>query len=488
MKNLKIYFAIIISVLTISSVKAQQANTLFFMDRVFQSQTVNVAAISPHKTQVSGLIIPVFGQLPPNMYLNYANNSFNYNHLIHHGEGVNADSLVLDIPLFMKKLRKTTNIHGEFRIDYFNLALRSKNNQSEITITLADRFQFGTSLPYDMFDFLINGNLGYMNEGKAHNLSKLATNVTAFRELGVGFAMRMSDKVSIGGRVKVLFGLADISTNVNKLVVNTNPDSYFLDVDADLSIRKSLSLIDFDIKGDSLSTKTYFDDQDKLIKTALCFTNPGFGLDFGVQYHINNKISTFASVTDLGFMCWTNGAQTAKAEGSYTFEGVELGFYEDEDGNMKYGIDPNGRYSTEHIADTLVQLFDMELEDKTYTSMLSSNFYVGATYKLHDKISLGLLYHGEIYKRTYMQSITVSANSDLNHWLSLHLSYSYMNNSLSNVGFGFSIRAAFMTWYMVSDDVIGMIWPQKAKGINFRMGCNLTFGHPKKVLVTSSRL
>lgn len=180
-------------------------------------------------------------------------------------------------------------------------------------------------------------------------------------------------------------------------------------------------------------------------------------------------------------------AQVAKAQGEYTFEGVELGLLTGEDGKPSFGID-TARYNFEHIVDTVVELFEMDIANKSYTTWLPTNIFVGATYQLHEKIGFGALYRGEFYHGDYMQSVTLSANSNLNHWLSLHASWSWMNNNALNVGFGFSARAACFTWYMVTDDVIGVIFPQKAKSLSIRMGCNMTFGHPKKVSKTQTRL
>ena len=478
MKNVKaLIIAAILIIFALPSM-AQQANTLYYMDRVFQSQTVNVSAIPVHKVQVGGLIVPVFGQLPPALYYNYGNNSFNYNHIIHFGKEEYKDSLIIDLPLLMKKVHKTTAIRNEFRLDVLNLSFKSKNN-SAVTVSLAERVLFGTTLPKDLFEFAINGNKPYMDEGKAHNLSKLSFNMCAFHELGIGFATEFAEKFSVGGRLKLLFGIADISTNVGSLNLTTNPDNYFITADADFQLRKSTTLFEYDTYGDSIVTNM------DIGKAFSSFGNFGVGLDLGFTYNITDKISASIAVTDLGFINWMQNAQIASAKGEYTFEGVEFTFNKDSLGKLRYGVDTT-KYK--HIADSLIDMFDMKVVDKGYMTWLPSNIFLGATYQLNEKIGFGVLYRGEIYRKTYNQSLTLSANSNINHWLSLHGSWSLINNTIMNVGLGFSARLGFITWYMVTDDVIGLIFPQKAKTINWRMGCNLTFGHPKKVLRTVSRL
>ena len=70
MKNFAIILIVALLSLPFLS-NAQQANTLYYMDRVFQSQTVNISEIPENKVQVGGLIVPIIGQLPPAFYFNY---------------------------------------------------------------------------------------------------------------------------------------------------------------------------------------------------------------------------------------------------------------------------------------------------------------------------------------------------------------------------------------------------------------------------------
>lgn len=479
MKNFRL---ILIAALLVFPViaKAQQANTLYFMDRVFTSQTVNIAEIPENKVQVGGLIVPVFGQLPPQFYFNYGNNSFHYNHIIHFGKGNMKDSLVLDMPLLMKKVQKNTSIRGEFRLDYFNFSYRTKNN-AVVTANLSDRVLFGTTLPRSMFEFLLHGNMQYMQNDKPCDMSRLSFGMSAFHELGIGFTTSIREKFSVGGRMKLLFGIADISTQVGSLEITTDPEMYFITASADMKIRKSTGIMDYD--GENIE----FADVNELVHDLTSLGNLGLALDLGFNYNITDKISVSFSATDIGFINWLQNAQVASAKGEYTFEGIEVGFKENDEGKLGFGIDTS-RYNMQHIADTLIDLFDMDIRDKSYMTWLPSNIYLGATYQLNEKIGFGILYRGEVYRKNYMQSVTVSANSNITHWLSLHGSWSIMNNTALNFGVGFSARLGFLTWYIVTDDVVGMIFPQKAKTLNIRMGCNMTFGHKKKVSRTVSRL
>ena len=481
---MKIYKLIIVAVLLSLSfgAKAQQASTLYYMDRVFQSQTVNVAEIPSNNLQIGGLLVPVFGQLPPAFYFNYGNNSFCYNHIIHHGEGRMRDSLVLDMPLLMKKIHKNNYIRGEFRLDYLNFSYRTKSD-AVITVNFSDRFMFGTNIPRTFFDFMLHGNRQYMLDGEACDLSRLSFNATGFHELGVGFSTSIREKVSVGGRMKLLFGIADLSTKTGSLDLTTDPEMYFITVSADMQIRKSSGIIDYDV----IDSTFYNSGLNGLKGDYFSFKNLGIGLDLGVNYFVTDKLTVSFSATDIGFINWLNDAQVASAKGEFSFEGINLQFKENDEGKLSFGVDEE-RYTLQHIADTLVDLFDMDIRNKNYMTWLPSNIFVGATYQLYEKLGFGFLYRGELYRKTYNQSFTLSVNSNITHWLSLHASWSFNNNTAMNLGLGFSARLGFVTWFIVTDDVIGLVFPQRAKTVNMRMGCNLTFGHEKKVSKTVTRL
>ncbi|MBR6067755.1 MAG: hypothetical protein IKP45_08125 [Bacteroidales bacterium] len=482
MKN-RIRIITVVALLMLSCfATAQQASTLYYMDRVFQSQTVNVSEIPSNKIQVGGLIVPIFGQLPPAFYFNYGNNSFHYNHILHFGKGDMKDSLVLDMPLLMKKVRKNVSIRNELRVDYLNFSLKTKSN-AVVTVSLADRFMFGTTIPRNFFDFVLHGNRDYMLEGKSHDISKLSLSATAFRELGIGFSMEILEKWSVGARMKLLFGMADVSTDIASLQLSTDPDMYFITADADMQIRKSTGMLAYDIMDSSFN----FSGADNLKGDLLNFGNVGVGIDLGMSYKITDKIGVSFSATDIGFINWLQNSQVASARGEYTFEGVEMGFKQNDEGKLSYGID-TARYNIGHIVDTMVYLFDMDIHNRGYMTWLPANIYIGATYQYHEKLGFGFLYRGEFYHKTYNQSFTLSVNSNLTHWLSLHGSWSFNNNTALNLGLGFSARLGFITWFMVTDDVIGLVFPQKAKTVNMRMGCNLTFGHPKKKSRTAAKL
>lgn len=460
---------IIISALLFSNISlSQQGLTLYNMDRVLQSQWINPSADLDYRMHIGGLIVPIFGQIPPPMYFNYANNSFYYNHLLHMGEGDKSDKLVLDIPLFMNRLRKTTHMRFDTQFELLNFGIQLEDYL--LTFAITEKLKYGISLPYDLFEFVFHGNRPYMLEEKPHDFSSLNVNFTHYREFAVGFATDMNQKLSIGGRAKVLFGQSNFNTDISSLKLHTNPENYHMTLSADMAIRSSMPFyFDYTVYDDSIKfdiNQNSLDDFDPM-NYLMNLSNVGLAFDIGASYNLTPEIDLFASIVDLGMISWNTNPQNFVSKGDFTFRGIELQIWEDEDGFEE---------SMETFADSIMNIFLFDLQENSYLTFLPSSLYLGGMYKFHEKLHFGALYRAEFYRKTPMQSISVSVNSNLNHWFSAHASYSIMNNYAGNMGLGFTVRLGFVNWYFVTDNLMGMIFPQKLNNLNIRMGCNLVFG------------
>ena len=110
-----------------SALFGQQGNTFYFMDRASQSTYFNPAYDNPYKITVGGLMVPVIGQIPPTMYMNYANNGFTYKNLIHHGEGAQADSLIFDFDNFLNKKRNVNHLRFQNHFDLLHVGIKTEN-------------------------------------------------------------------------------------------------------------------------------------------------------------------------------------------------------------------------------------------------------------------------------------------------------------------------------------------------------------------------
>jgi hypothetical protein len=463
----------------LGTLSAQQALTLYNMDRIMQSQFINPSIDVQYKLHIGGLLIPIAGQVPPPMYINYANNSFYWNHIYHKKPNTVADTAyMVDIPLFMNKLRNTTHMRFDTQFELINVGIKLEN--MFLTFALTEKFKYGLSLPYDLFEFTLNGNMPYMLESKPHDFSGLGVNFTHYREFAVGGSMKANDEFTFGGRVKVLFGLSNFNTDIKDLSLYTDPDDYSMTWKTDMKIHASTPVsFDYIMTSDSVnlginqeSVDDFLVNGDAAAVTAYLMNmkNIGLGFDLGASYKYNPEIEFFASITDFGFITWNTNPHNFISKGEYEFRGVELEIWEN---------DEDMQESMDKFVDTLINTFKFDLVETGYVTWLPSSMYLGGKYKFHELLHFTALYRGEFYRKSYMQSFTLGVNSNLTNWLSAHLTWSMANGYAGNLGFGLSARAAIFNWYIVTDSFTNMIYPQKAKNINLRMGCNIVFGYKK---------
>ena len=115
-----------------------------------------------------------------------------------------------------------------------------------------------------------------------------------------------------------------------------------------------------------------------------------------------------------------------------------------------------------------------------YTTGLGTKINIGGTYKLNNSLSFGILSRSGIYRKSFRQAITLSANAFVLNSISASLSYSIMNGSFANIGFGLGLRGGPFQFYLVSDNVSGMLLPHKTQSLNLRLGLNFMIGCRKK--------
>ncbi|HOU97383.1 MAG TPA: DUF5723 family protein [Bacteroidales bacterium] len=463
------------------SLYAQQNQTLYFMS-VPQANITNPALYGPCKLTISGLLIPVSGQLMPPLYLNYNNNGFSYKQFIHHGNGLMSDSLIFDFPNLIDKMRRVNYLSFETHIPWINVSYIWRNWYFSFGVN--ERINAMLSLPKDLVVLAWEGN-GKSLLGQDAFLNFLGANINWHREYAIGAATSINSKWTVGARAKLLFGKANLWFKNNQLTWNTNKDDFSYTFDADMEVHSSQPFFDitkfqYDDVNDSLmfemDTLINMDNVDfNTIKKQVIFNakNKGVALDLGAKYIFNNKITLYGSLLDVGFIRYKQNADGLKAKGNFYFDGWDIQpYFQKDDSVIKAHADA--------FRDSVIKLFDPTLINKTYNYWLPSRLYLGGTYQLTEKYNVGALFRGEFYLKRIHAALTLSGNAKFTKWLSTSVSYTVQNNSFTNVGLGFAMKFGFYQWYMVSDNVMGFIWPQSSRNFNLRMGLNMIFGCKKK--------
>lgn len=454
-------------------ITAQDSQTLYYMNRVPQSTFMN-PAMQPKCNFFLGL--PAVSSLQ----IGVGNNQLALTDIIlkHPTEDKTITFLhpdaVVNTEDFLSKLDKNNFFYQDFSTDLLSFGFRT--NTWYFTFNVSEKFNFAINYPKDLIRLALEGNQSFINSSS--DLSYLGVNSSLYREYGIGVSKQISSNLSIGGRVKLLFGQANISSDFdeNSLSMYSSRDSIYLEANSTINTSSPLiATTNSDGDFDGFEVPGYIDNQDtdSLIDLALAHNNMGFGIDFGIDYKPIDKLSLSLSVIDLGYIKWeAKDVTTIELNGNYAFKGFDLS---DEVGNDDTDSDP-----FDDMIDSLENSFTVSNKSKSYKTTLGTKVYIGASYHVSKKVDLSFLSRSYFYNNDLNQAFTFSTNARPINGLSASISYSIMNGTYNNIGFGLILGGAPLQIYVISDNASAALWGHKTSSANFRFGLNIAFGCRQK--------
>lgn len=441
--------------------KAQQKDILYFFKDVPQSGISN-PALMPNNDLYISFGLGMFG-------FNFNTSGFCYHDIINR-HPVYSDSLRVDIRGFADKLNE--NNYFSFGLDknIIGFGFRAGKNYFSFDMSISSDFRFNFSK--DVFEFALYGTDVPSGETKLFD-GKLIE-MTTYLANSFGYAREINDKLTVGGRVKFLFGIADIHTKNSDIRLKYN-DSDEIAAQCDVDIYTSniagnfimSSLFDED-------SKTEFNAGEAADITSNMFSNVGLAFDLGAAYKINDEMEVSLAISDMGFINWNSNVSEIKTMNPgkvVRFEGVES------------CIDSIGTAISDYlddITDSLKNAFDIHAVDKdSYTRATPVKVNAGYTWKFFDvhylhslaglKIWNGKLIDGRLSVLYALRTKYFSLSAGNTFMTTAFFNPSAMINlnvGLVNFNLGMSFNSAKGLSFNVAD----------LSGFSVFMGLNLTFG------------
>lgn len=452
---------------------AQDSQTLYYMNNVPQSTFMN-PAIQPKCNFFLGL--PVVSSLQ----IGVGNNRLALTDVIM--KHPTQDSLItflhpdaqFDKSDFLAKLDDNNFFYEDFSTDLLSFGFRT--GTWYFTFNVSEKFNTSINYPKDLMILALEGNQSFINSNS--DLSYLGVNSTFYREYGLGISKQINPNLSVGGRLKVLFGHANVSSDFdkNKLKMYSSRDSIYLDANATVYTASPLIATTNDagnFNGFELPTYMENAETDSLIDWALTHENMGFGIDLGVYYKPIERLSLSLSLIDFGYINWESKNVTKlDLVGNYAFKGIDV--------SNEIGTDTSSTDPFDEMTDSLENSFTVSNTSKSYRTTLGTKIYIGASFNVSKKFDLSFLSRSYFYNNDLNQAFTFSANVRPFNGLAASLSYSIMNGSYNNIGFGLVLGGAPFQIYVISDNASAALWGHKTTSANFRFGLNIAFGCRQK--------
>lgn len=419
---------------------AQQSQLLYQSHYLPESNFLNPAVQSPCKWFIG---IPVLSSL----HVNYANSGFSYNNVVQTtGEG----SYRLDIDRVVDRLGRRTLLSTELQTTLF--AIGHKRNDYYYTFRIAEKNNIPITLPRDIFILAWDGNTVF--EGEQASARGTASYATHYREYSVGISRRLRGNDYAGVHGKLLFGKLNASLPDSDVDLHTDADNFNLTLDGSMRANISAPIIidhtngrinDINLDGDVNAWDIILNRQ-----------NWGLAFDAGFITRLDNRTTLSGSIVDAGFIRWRSYLHNVETEDRFTYAGVLA--------------------DTNNVLESVLDSITFEVTEKPYTTWLPLKTYLGAGYRLNSRLEGRILGSAVIYRSKFTPALTFAL--DYNPFGHFHLlgSYSLFYGSYNNLGAGLSMGRGPMQWYILSDNIAGIIWPMSTRNVNLRFGLNLNFG------------
>lgn len=171
------------------------------------------------------------------------------------------------------------------------------------TFELNARGVIGLSFPGEPFMFLKTGTFDSTRPSRLRGEAEL------YMELAYGYSRRLGEKLSLGGRLKLLAGFYGVDYNVTRLNLTMNDQTSLAEIEAELNLTDKMYKI-------SAGDDGYLDWR-TIARRAPGSPPSGGGaaLDLGINYAPVDGLELSASVLDLGGILWRYG-NAATSSGS----------------------------------------------------------------------------------------------------------------------------------------------------------------------------
>jgi hypothetical protein len=418
---------------------------MYFMPVVPQVGYTNPSFMPKSKINIG---IPVLSSF----YVSSSNSGFAYNDIIQKRAD---DSLVLNMENLIKEIDDRNYWTTALQTDLLSFGIRIKKNYFSFNATekVYSRFIY----PKDMIQMAWEGN-GKSFVGKRINMDALAYDFSHYREYSFGYAREFTEKLTVGAKLKYLYGMENVHTQSFKLGLTTDENTFDLTLDAAMHVNTA-GLQKFDGDNELTPGKYLFGAQ-----------NRGFGMDLGASYNLNEKISLSASVLDLGFIHWKDDIKNyVQDEVKTVYRGIDM----DKVLTLK---DMDRESMVKASLDSAKNIFDIKETSDPYTTILAARTMIGGSYKINNKQDAGAIIYTEFAKGRPRMGLSLSYNTHFLRWLSASVNYSVYNRSYFNIGTGLAVNLWPVQLYLISDNVASVFVPHMTKNVHLRTGINIILG------------
>lgn len=423
-------FAAVLACIPVSGFSQYLRNS-YFMEGASARMNLNPALV-PSRGYINFPVIGAFG-------LEVNSSSLGAQDVVEVIENGDGEFYANDV--FLQKLDPENTLAMKINTDLLSFGWHK--DKSFISFGVGAKVNIDAQIPKSMFQYLYDMENEMFTGNRKYDINNEKLNLEAYTEVAFGYARQINDRLTIGGKAKMLLGIANINLNVNRLGIDAYiPDNYqsvsnaYSDITTDVELGLSGKGIELELDKNGYIEDVNFD--------KYGIGGYGAAFDFGLSFDLTEHLTLSASVVDLGFISWSESASKV-----YT--------------------------SNDHIRNddiTNTDIFDFErfglkegVSEQRKTKLYPTMVLGGEYSFLNDKIGLGVLSttrFGEIEKYSELTAMATFRPTTL---LNLAVSYSLLQGSDT---FGLALKLGPL---MVGTDY--MFLSENTKQVNAYFGLSI---------------
>lgn len=455
-RNIQTAFVVVFSVFAFASatifssktIYGQSDRSLYFLPIVPQKHTINPAYTPNYKFYIG---LPVLSSVKTSF-----ENTLKYQDLFQE----KGDSLYLDRDYIVGKLKDKNALNYNLMEEYLIFGFRVGKNYFHARV--ADLINANVTISKCLIELVLYGN-GHENFiGKKIDMSGNAVNLTYYREYQVGYSRQVNDKLTVGTNLKYLQGIASVYTEKSDFTLQTDPVDFTLTAQSNFIINTSSPWRgEGEVRPENLSPNS---------------DNPGFAIDLGGEYKVNDKIEVSASLLNLGSITWKSDLKNYATEdpsNEIVFNGFDISEY------FTQGELNQDRINK--VMDSIKDEFGIVENTAKYKTPLPSFLNIAGTYHLTTHDHFGLLFRHQFLKDLGWTTATLGYTRSFGRNVNLSITNSIIESSFINPGVGFAANLGPVQLYMLTENIIAPINLKTTKMFVFRFGVNLVFGKKPKI-------
>ncbi|MCF0194409.1 MAG: hypothetical protein HUK00_04450 [Bacteroidaceae bacterium] len=258
-------------------------------------------------------------------------------------------------------------------------------------------------LPKGLFEFM---KLGQQGESTTYSFDNLGVETDTYVELAFGHQHNIGEHWSVGGKLKLLVGMAYANMNVQNMTMTTKDNMWEVHANGEMQIAvKGLTIPTNGEAGKQKADRPRYNEAyalDEMKYKSGGVSGFGVALDLGVDYKAEflEGLDLSLALLDLGFINYTASAYgTMNNNEPWTFEGFHICSNENEPGHEGHETFSNQWNS---LGNELADYLNFKKTEKSsFSHALAATLNIGASYKMpfYNRLKLGFLSSTRIYGR-----------------------------------------------------------------------------------------